>query len=424
MQKSVGFILLIICYSLAPKVIAATETNHKNGTGWVVAPKLIATNNHVVSGYKQAVIVLPDQSEATARVIASDVVNDLALLRVVDEITLPAAIPIAKQYPAVGEQVFTIGYPHPEYMGTDPKLSVGIINAQTGMANDPRIFQISVPLQSGNSGGPLLNMSGEAVGIVTSKLNAMKMFKWTGDVPQNVNYAMKIDYLKTLVNLNVTNGLNSYDVLASDKNTLVNLTRRVRHSIVLIKAGIVAAQTINKAKAQENVIRHNKKESEVTNKSKPEAPKNKSKRTLAIYTHMRMGDYDNLGLTGLSSTEDYSKYTTKIAKDISEANKTQQFNVIKESFGATAERYYYRVHSASRGQRLCQRLGADFILAIKNDFEIISYWHEEFNVVIRDCTTNTDFSRGYYIEPHIKDKFIYERSIRQNLANFINEFTQ
>ena len=59
-----------------------------------------------------------------------------------------------------------------------------------------------------------------------------------------------------------------------------------------------------------------------------------------------------------------------------------------------------------------------------DDFEIISYWHEEFNLVIRDCNTNNDFSRGYYIEPHLKDKFIYEQSIRRKLADFINEFTQ
>jgi len=96
-------------------------------------------------------------------------------------------------------RVFTIGYPHPDFMGSEPKVTYGLISAVTGLRNDPRIYQISVSIQAGNSGGPLLNMNGKVVGITAPKLSAAKIFKWTGDLPQNVNYAIKIGYLAMLL---------------------------------------------------------------------------------------------------------------------------------------------------------------------------------------------------------------------------------
>ena len=57
-------------------------------------------------------------------------------------------------------------------MGVEAKLTRGIVNARTGIGNDPRVYQVSVPLQGGNSGGPLINMRGEVVGVVASKLSA------------------------------------------------------------------------------------------------------------------------------------------------------------------------------------------------------------------------------------------------------------
>lgn len=74
-----------------------------------------------------------------------------------------------------------------------------IVSAASGAGDDPRILQISVPVQAGNSGGPLINSEGEVVGVVMGKVDAVKMLKWTGDLPQNVNYAIKIPYLTGLL---------------------------------------------------------------------------------------------------------------------------------------------------------------------------------------------------------------------------------
>jgi len=84
-------------------------------------------------------------------------------------------------------------------MGAEPKLTDGIISSLTGIGNDPCTYQIGVPVQAGNSGGPLLNVNGEVIGIVTSKLSAAEMFKRTNDITENANYAVKIVYLNALL---------------------------------------------------------------------------------------------------------------------------------------------------------------------------------------------------------------------------------
>jgi hypothetical protein len=60
-------------------------------------------------------------------------------------------------------------------------------------------LQIDVPVQSGNSGGPLIDQRGHVVGVVVSKLNALRVAQITGDIPQNVNFAVRIEPLKALL---------------------------------------------------------------------------------------------------------------------------------------------------------------------------------------------------------------------------------
>jgi S1-C subfamily serine protease len=65
------------------------------------------------------------------------------------------------------------------------------VNSLSGILNDTRFLQISAQVEPGNSGGPLLDTSGNVVGVVAEKLNAIKFAKVTGDIPQNVNFAIK-----------------------------------------------------------------------------------------------------------------------------------------------------------------------------------------------------------------------------------------
>jgi len=125
------------------------------GTGWAVSRSHIVTNYHVVAGYRKITLLRTDGREIPATVVTYDAVNDLALLKIKSSINMPKSLQLASKPARIGDKVFTIGYPHPTTMGAKPKLTDGVISATSGLNDDPRIYQISVPLQSGNSGGPL-----------------------------------------------------------------------------------------------------------------------------------------------------------------------------------------------------------------------------------------------------------------------------
>jgi S1-C subfamily serine protease len=94
----------------------------------------------------------------------------------------------------LGASVFTIGFPNAVVQGLEPKLTRGEISSLAGIADDPRAFQISVPVQPGNSGGALVNLRGNVVGVVVERLNDFRALSASGSLPQNVNYAIKSSY--------------------------------------------------------------------------------------------------------------------------------------------------------------------------------------------------------------------------------------
>jgi uncharacterized protein len=100
---------------------------------------------------------------------------------------------------APGDVVVTLGYPLSGLLATTPNVSVGNISALAGLGDDSRYLQISAPVQPGNSGGPLLDASGHLFGIVTGKLNAAAVQRFTGDIPQNVNFALKAEVARTFL---------------------------------------------------------------------------------------------------------------------------------------------------------------------------------------------------------------------------------
>jgi S1-C subfamily serine protease len=90
----------------------------------------------------------------------------------------------------MGDAVTAFGFPLPGLLSSEGNLTTGIISATSGMKDDVRFIQITAPVQPGNSGGPLLDDSGHVVGVVVAKLDAVKVLQLTGDVPQNVNFAV------------------------------------------------------------------------------------------------------------------------------------------------------------------------------------------------------------------------------------------
>lgn len=84
-----------------------------------------------------------------------------------------------------------IGYPYHGLLTSDFTVTTGIVSSLSGILNDTRFLQISAAVQPGNSGGPLLDTSGYVVGVVAAKINAIKFAKATGDLPENINFAVK-----------------------------------------------------------------------------------------------------------------------------------------------------------------------------------------------------------------------------------------
>lgn len=171
-----------------------------SGTGFFVSAKgHIATNYHVVEDATEIQVdytVKGYRQVFNARVIASDKRNDLAILRIEDSEfrgTPPINYFFDSSTKDVGTDVFALGYPLSEVMGTEIKFTDGSISSKTGLLGDKTTYQISVPVQAGNSGGPLFDLDGNLVGIVSSRFNK--------DVYQaeNASYAIKSSYLKTLI---------------------------------------------------------------------------------------------------------------------------------------------------------------------------------------------------------------------------------
>src|SRR6516162_9467738 len=104
--------------------------------------------------------------------------------------------------PRAGEPVVAIGFPLKGLLGSYPIVTTGTISALAGIGNDRRKIQITAPVQPGNSGGPLLGENGSVVGVVVGKLDALKMVEVTGDIPQNVNFAVSLGTLQSFLNAN------------------------------------------------------------------------------------------------------------------------------------------------------------------------------------------------------------------------------
>jgi S1-C subfamily serine protease len=157
----------------------------------------LITNHHVIQNREKVHVQLGGGDLVSALVIGVDAENDLALLRV-DAIRRP--LPLHSQADLIkGEEVFALGYPLPSLQGQEQKATFGRVNALSGAKGDVRFAQMDVPIQPGNSGGPLLNKHGEVVGVVSAMLHPQTVMEMAGVVPQNVNYALKSSFVSEIL---------------------------------------------------------------------------------------------------------------------------------------------------------------------------------------------------------------------------------
>ncbi|MCW1923225.1 trypsin-like peptidase domain-containing protein [Luteolibacter arcticus] len=158
--------------------------------GWLV------TNRHVVGKADTVDLRTSDGKIVPAQVVARDPKNDLALLKA--DVKSSTWLPVSQggKELELGDSVFTIGFPNPVMQGLEPKYTDGRVSSRAGMMDDEAFYQISVPVQPGNSGGPLIDMeSGWAVGVITLRLDRTS----DGRNADNVSYALKAAVLHQFV---------------------------------------------------------------------------------------------------------------------------------------------------------------------------------------------------------------------------------
>jgi len=169
-----------------------------SGTGFAISSNgIIVTNYHVIEDAKLITIrgVNSDFSKTyTAKILVSDKNNDLALIQINDSyFTSIKTIPyvLKTKLSNVGEDIFALGYPLRAVMGDEIKLTNGIISSKTGFQGDITSYQVSAPVQPGNSGGPLFDSNGNVIGVINAKLT----------IAENASYAVKASYIMNLIEI-------------------------------------------------------------------------------------------------------------------------------------------------------------------------------------------------------------------------------
>jgi S1-C subfamily serine protease len=211
------------------------NSTFSTGTAWLGPRGYLVTANHVVSGATRIGLIQNGKAVGGAELVIADPANDIAILKPHLTDGLHAAIQIRSTPVRLGERTFTLGYPAPDALGLSIKMTSGEVSAITGndgtgtRTDDPRILQISVPVQSGNSGGPLLDSSGRAVGIIVAKQLRVS----ETEIAQNINYAVKIGYLQNL--LSELQDIGGYKLEARAGN-VVDIVSNAKGSVFLIIA--------------------------------------------------------------------------------------------------------------------------------------------------------------------------------------------
>ena len=181
--------LTLIFLLFLPIVILAQSS----GTGFLISNNgYIATCYHVIKEATEISVKGVNNDfykKYNAKIVATDKLNDLAILKIDCRLESTIKYSIKWNVSDVGQEVFTLGYPLKTTMGEEIKLTNGIISSKSGFQGDITTYQITVPVQPGNSGGPLFDKNGYVIGVINAK--------HTG--AENAGYAVKTNILRNLI---------------------------------------------------------------------------------------------------------------------------------------------------------------------------------------------------------------------------------
>ncbi|SEH37326.1 trypsin-like peptidase domain-containing protein [Magnetospirillum fulvum] len=205
------------------------------GTGFIVGRDgTVLTNAHVVESCRSISVTPADGQAIAASVVAKTAGDDLAALKT-DLRPEEVARFRADRPLRSGDEVVVIGFPLSSLLSREANITAGVISAMAGLRGDARHYQITAPVQKGNSGGPLADMSGTVVGVVSSKLNAMKIAGQTGDLPQNINFAIKAEIARRFLD---DNAIRYETAVAGPVGSAADVGERIKRVTVFIQCRI------------------------------------------------------------------------------------------------------------------------------------------------------------------------------------------
>lgn len=209
------------------------DTDIHFGTAWFINEDTIMTCHHVIESCSEIWTDTESGNRIDFSVIADDKNHDIVILKATNLTPSHTALPICSRLASVADNVFTFGYPLPSIMGSEKKYNEGTISALSGIGGDNRFYQISIPLQPGNSGGAIVSKEGVVIGLAAAGLDAEKVFNLTGVIPQNVNYAIKSRYITALLQ---DNGIGYNEKPSKAKMDRQAIVDQVSRATILIKA--------------------------------------------------------------------------------------------------------------------------------------------------------------------------------------------
>jgi len=180
----------------------------------------VITNNHVIEGC-QDVAIHYDGKVLPVTVVTYDLQNDLALLK--GDFTPKTIFALSGDQPQLLQDIYVAGYPFGNEVSSSIKVTKGIISSLTGIGNNFSNIQIDAALQVGNSGGPILNEMGNVVGVAVSKLDSKYMYDNFGSIPENTNFGIKANVVKSVLDSNGVSSQppNSSEITKSELGTMI-----------------------------------------------------------------------------------------------------------------------------------------------------------------------------------------------------------
>ena len=211
-----------------PKSSNVTQKTIYYGTGFAVSKNIIVTALHVVGNKSNIKVCFDGRHWISAYLEKQSESLDIAILKVDQELKnyLPL---VAEEAAYAGDRVFTFGYPIVQLLGSEIKYSEGAISSMTGLKDDQTLIQTTVPIQPGNSGSPLFNENGEVIGMLTSTAALPAFLKATGTIPQNINWAVKAEYISALMRNDHHKGKSAF----KNRRELMKATRQATCQILV-----------------------------------------------------------------------------------------------------------------------------------------------------------------------------------------------